>query len=103
MYSIAHVFEASEQAARVCLFGASTEVVCAEVLIDGPVPEHVVDGGEHGGGDGADCFLRPASAAQTQVLGLIIASAYVLGGAGALNEGGLEPAPALGEAGSTDA
>ena len=78
-----------------CLLGAPTEVVCAEVLIDGCVLEHMVDGGENGGGDSADGFLPSASAAQTRVLGLIIASAFVFGGVGALDEGGLEPAPAL--------
>ena len=38
-------------------FGSVVEVVCAEVLVEGAVFEHVVGGGEDGGGDRADGFL----------------------------------------------
>ena len=64
LYGIAHVLETGDQAACVGCFGASTEVVCAKVLIEGSVLKHMIEGGENGGGDGADGFLRPASAAQ---------------------------------------
>ena len=90
---IAHVLEAFDQAACVGRLGAPTEVVCAEVLIEGSVREHMVDGGEHGGRDSADGFLRTAAAAQAQVLGLIVASAFVFGGVGALDESFLSQRP----------
>jgi hypothetical protein len=50
---------------RACFaFVAVVEVVCAEVLVEGAVFEHVVGGGEHGSGNGADGFLGSAPGAE---------------------------------------
>jgi hypothetical protein len=40
----------------------------AKVLIFGGVLQHVIRGGEHGGGDGKNRFLRAASGLQAQEL-----------------------------------
>src|SRR6266436_9269679 len=50
---IAKVFKALHQALGLRDLGTAVEMVGTEVLIDGSVFEHVVDGGENGGGDGA--------------------------------------------------
>jgi len=46
------------------LGGAVIEVIGAEILVEGPVGEHVVGGGEDGCGDGAYGLLGAASGAQ---------------------------------------
>src|SRR5258708_5010694 len=69
---IAKVFKALHQALGLRGLGTAVEMLGTEVLVDGSVFEHVVDGGEDGGGDGADGFLRPAAATQAQVLSLAI-------------------------------
>src|SRR5437660_2225282 len=71
---IAKVFKALHQALGLRDLGTAVEMVGTEILVDGSVLEHVVDGGENGGGDGTDGFLWPAAAAQAQVLSLVIAS-----------------------------
>jgi hypothetical protein len=54
-------------------FGAVVEVVCAEILVEGSIFEHVVSGGEDGSGDGADGLLGPTPGADAEVLGLEVA------------------------------
>src|SRR5260221_11679654 len=71
--------------------GAVIEVSNAEVLVLGAVLEHVVDGGEQRGGDGADRLLRSASAAQSVELRFVVAVFLALRRPGALDEHGLEP------------
>ena len=44
--------------------GASIEVVDTEIAVRQAGFEHVINGSQDGGGDGADCFLRSAPAAQ---------------------------------------
>src|SRR5437899_1626037 len=88
---IAKVFKALHQALGLRDLGTAVEMVGTEILVDGSVLEHVVDGGENGGGDGTDGFLWPAAAAQAQVLSLVIASLFVFGRLGTLDDGGLEP------------
>src|SRR5262245_24247174 len=48
---IAKVFKALHQALGLRDLGTAIEMVSTEILIDGSVFEHVVDGGENGGGD----------------------------------------------------
>lgn len=62
-----------DQSQCVLCFELVIEVFCIWVLIDGSVFEHMVYGGEDGGGDGADGFLGTASGAQAQVLSLQVA------------------------------
>src|SRR6266446_9468783 len=89
---IAKVFEeALHQALGLRDLGTAVEMVGTEILVDGSVFEHVVDGGENGGGDGTDGFLWPAAAAKAQVLSLVIASLFVFGRLSTLNHGRLEP------------
>jgi hypothetical protein len=42
-------------------FGAFVEVVCAEVLVEGAIVEHVVSGSEDGSGDSTDGLLGAAA------------------------------------------
>jgi len=60
-----------------------------------PVLEHVVDGGEHGGGDGADRFLGAAPCFQPVELGAVIAIFLFDRRPCRLDHGGLEPGGAL--------
>src|SRR5882762_3852045 len=96
--SIAKVFKALHQALGLRDLGTAVEMVGTEILIDGSVLEHVVDGGENGGGNGTDGFLRPAAATQAQVLSLAIASLFVFGRLGTLNQGRLKPLRKIGRA-----
>src|SRR5882724_13702227 len=59
---ITEVCELFDETVGLGLFRAAIEVVGAKILIEGPVFEHVIDGGEHRGGDGADRLLRPVAA-----------------------------------------
>ena len=55
-------------------FGATIEVVRAQVLIAGAVLEHVIDGGEDGSGDGADGLFGTAPGTGALELGLDVAA-----------------------------
>jgi hypothetical protein len=88
---ITEFFKALYQVLGVRDLGTAVEMVGTEILIDSSVFEHVVEGGEDGGGDGTDRFLRPAAAAQAQVLSLVVASLFVFGCVGTLNDGRLKP------------
>src|SRR5215212_12232606 len=79
------------------LGGAPVEVVGPEVVVDGAVAQDVPDGGQDGGGDGADRLLRAAALALE--LRPEIAVLPAAGGPGALHEGGLQPGRALAQAG----
>src|SRR5258705_6308808 len=74
------------------------EVIGAEVLIQGSVLEHVVDGGEDGGSNGHDCLLWTAPRLDPQELGPQVAVLLAHGRPGALHECGLEPGGTLAEA-----
>src|SRR5271166_4387054 len=73
----------------------AVEVVGPRVVVVGAVLEHVVDRGQHRGGDGADGFLRAAFAAPPVELGLIVAVLFAAGRPGALNQHCLEPRSAF--------
>src|SRR5260370_23443983 len=83
--------ETVDEAQNVLAFGALVEVVCAEVLIEGAVFEHVVGGGEDGSGDGDDGLLGATPGAQAQELSLEVTSVFACGRPGALDDGDLEP------------
>ncbi len=55
------------------IFGRSaSEVLCAEVVVERAIAEHVVGGGEDGGRDGADGLLGArvgAAGARTELVG----------------------------------
>src|SRR3712207_7817946 len=71
--------------------------ICSPV--EGAVAEHVPDGGEDRGGDGADGLLRAAAGPQAVELRLEVAGLPAGGGPGALHEGDLEPGGALAQPG----
>src|SRR5215211_3096940 len=80
---------------RLLLGRAPVEVVGPEVAPEGAVAQHVPDGREHGGGDGADGLLGAAALAQPLELRPEIAVLLAAGGPGALHQGGLQPGRAL--------
>jgi hypothetical protein len=53
--------------------GSPVEVVTSEIVVFNAVLEHVVDGGEHGGGYSTDGLLRATPTSQAVELGFIIA------------------------------
>ena len=59
---IAKVFKALHQALGLRDLGTAVDMVGTEILVDGSVFEHVIDGGENGGGDGtwAHCASKSA-------------------------------------------
>src|SRR4028118_762259 len=65
------------------------------VLVDGAVAQDVPDGGQDGGGDGADRLFRAAALAQALELRPEIAVLLARCRPGALHEGGLQPGRAL--------
>ena len=67
----AELGELREQALGLGFGGTAIEVGTAEVAVEGAVLDHVIDGGEERGGDGADGFLRPAPALQPEELSCI--------------------------------
>jgi hypothetical protein len=50
------------------------EVRASEVGVFHPIAQHEIGGGEHGGRDGDDGFLRPAAALQPDKLRVQIAT-----------------------------
>src|SRR4028119_1505414 len=81
------------------LGGALVEVGGPEVLVDGAVAQDVPDGGQDGGGDGADRLFRAAALAQALELRPEIAVLLARCRPGALHEGGLQPGRALAQPG----
>jgi hypothetical protein len=74
-------------------------VVGAEILVESALLEHVVGGGEHGGGVGADGLFCPASGAPAVELRPKVADLPAGGGSGALDQGRLEPGSAFAHTG----
>src|SRR5215210_271329 len=91
--------EMPDEARRPVALGPAVEVVGAEILEEGAVWEHVVGGGQDGGGDGADRLFRAAAGAQALELGLEVAALLARRRPGALHEGGLQPGRAVAQAG----
>ena len=60
----------TDQPARLSLRRRPVEMVWPEVVVEGPVTQHVVSGGQDGSGDGADGLLGSPSIAQALKLGL---------------------------------
>src|ERR1051326_7402502 len=84
-----------------CLgFGrAVAEVIGTEIAVGSAVLQHMVDGGEDRGGNGADGLLWSAPALQAEKLGPVIAALRPLGGPSALDEHRLEPRGAFAQFG----
>jgi hypothetical protein len=78
------VLQTVDEAQNVLAFGALVEVVCAEVLIEGAVFEHVVGGGEDGSGDGDNGLLWITPGAEAQVSSLEVTSFFARGRPGAV-------------------
>ena len=78
---------------------AAGEVSGAQVSVLDPVFEHLVGGGEHGGGDREGGFLGSATCAQAVELTLQIRVLNAHGCPGCGNHGGLEPRSTLAYAG----
>ena len=72
-------------------FGAFVEVVCAEVLVEGAIFEHVVSGSEDGSGDSTDGLLGAAAGSNAQVLSVEVSFLGARGRPCALDQSGLEP------------
>jgi hypothetical protein len=53
------VLQAVDEVKGLLVFGAMVEVVSAEILVEGSRLEHMVGGGEQGGGYGSDSFFGP--------------------------------------------
>src|SRR5215831_19869303 len=87
----AELGELGEQPVGFGLRRASIEIVGTEIAMRQAGFEHVINGGQNGGGDGADCFLRSAPAAQAMELRTVVAVLRALGGPGTLHEHGLQP------------
>jgi hypothetical protein len=85
----------TDQPARLSLRRRPVEMVWPEVVVEGPVTQHVVSGGQDGSGDGADGLLGSPSIAQALKLGLQIAGLFLDAGPGALHHGGFQPGRAL--------
>src|SRR5215471_9628522 len=81
------------------LLGAWIKVVRAEVLIEGPVLEHVIDGRKYRCRDGQDRLLRATPRADAVKLSLEVGAFRSCRRPGALHQGGLEPGRALADAG----
>src|ERR1700741_3710927 len=77
---------------------AAVEMIGAKVLVMGAVLQHMIDRGEHRGGDGADGFLRSALGSEPSELRPVIAVFLARGCPGALDEDGLEPGRAFAQA-----
>jgi len=60
--------ESGDEAVCLSGFGAAVEVVGPEVLVQGAILQHVIDGCQYLGGDRADGFLRFTSCPQTMEL-----------------------------------
>ena len=78
--------------------GCGAEVICAEVVVGDSISEHVIDGGEDRGCDGANGFLGTTAMSQALELGLQITSLLAAGGPGALHQGCLEPGRSFADA-----
>ena len=83
------------------LWRGTAEVFGAEVLVEGAVPEHVIDGGQDRGGDGTDGLLGSAPVPQALELRLQVAGLLAAGGPGTLHEGGFQPGRSLAQPGGT--
>src|SRR5262245_8087271 len=81
------------------LLGAWIKVVRAEVLIEGPVLEHVIDGRKYRCRDGQDGLLRATPRADAVKLSLEVGAFRSCRRPGALHESALEPGRALANAG----
>ena len=76
---VAELGDLADEAADFRLGTSAVEIIGAEVLVDGSVAEHVIDGGEDRGGHGADRLLRAASGFEAQELRPVVAVFGVLG------------------------
>src|SRR5208282_5521153 len=70
----AELGELGDEAVGFDLGRTTVEVGGAEIAMFGSVLQHVVDSGQHRGGDGADGFLRTALGSQAKELGFVIYS-----------------------------
>src|SRR5207249_1695593 len=70
---------------------AAVEVVGTEVTVVDVVFEHVVGGGQHGGGDGEDGLLGASTALDPQELGSEVGVLFPGGRPRGLHESGLQP------------
>jgi len=81
---IAELGDLSDEALDLRLRRSAVEVGDAQILVEGSVLEHVIDGGQDRSGHGADGFLRAAPRLQAEELGPVIAGFCSLGRPSAL-------------------
>src|SRR5262249_32299481 len=67
---VAQVSQALDESVFLLLLGSSIEVICAELLVEGSVLEHVIDGREDRRRDGQDGLLGTAPCSDAVELGL---------------------------------
>jgi hypothetical protein len=65
---VAEIVEPGKEALGLTGFGLSVEMVGAEIVIEGAVPEHVVGRGEDRGGDSGDRVFGATPGAQAMEL-----------------------------------
>src|SRR5262245_17361726 len=80
------------------LMAAALEVIGAKIAVVSPGFEHVVDRGQHGGGDSADGLLGSAAGTQAVEEGRQVAALGTACGPAALDEIGLQPGRSLTQA-----
>src|SRR6516225_9861152 len=78
------VLQAGNEAVDLLALAASIEVMRAEVVIEGSCLQHLVDGSEDRGSDGANRLFGAAAGAQAMKLRLQVAGLLAGGGPGAL-------------------
>src|SRR4029450_7545334 len=83
--------KALDQAVGDLGFVTAIEVVGAEIAVVDVVLEHVIGGGEHGGGDGEDGFFGAAAALEAEELRTQVPVLFAGGGPGGLYERCLQP------------
>src|SRR5271165_6361413 len=81
--SVKHGSSTNYEVHQPCTY--SDVYVSAEILVEGSRLEHMVGGGEQGGGYGSDSFFGAAAAAQAEVLSMEVAVLGACGRPGALH------------------
>src|SRR5262249_34402595 len=85
------IVKPGDEALRELCFVAPIEMIGAEITVVRVVPEHVIGGREHRGGDREDSLLGSAATLDPQELGSEVRVFLSGGGPRGLDERGLEP------------
>jgi hypothetical protein len=97
-HSVTEISQELDQSVLLLVLVTTIEVTTAEVLVEGPVLEHVIDGRKDGGSDGYDRLLGAAPGFDATKLGLQVAVLLFHRRPCALYERGFEPGSARAQA-----